>query len=86
MGDWLLWLVCFKEHSFLAFEMGDTTNGALFNKCDPVGVGISSNVSLENKLFSAYCKIYQQISTNKRYLNIILPIYTHYKSQVWLKF
>ena len=32
-------------------SMGDSTDGAIFNKCDPVIVGISSTVSLQNRLF-----------------------------------
>ena len=39
--------------------------GAIFNKCDPVRVEISSSVSVENNLFCTDCKIFKQISTNK---------------------
>ena len=45
--------------------MRDSTDGAIFSNCDPVSVGISSSVSLENRLFDTNCKEEQQISTNK---------------------
>ena len=45
--------------------MGDSIDGAIFNKCDPVRVGISSSVSVENRLFCTNCKNFKQISTNK---------------------
>ena len=45
--------------------MGDSIDGAIFNKRDPVNVGISSSVLLENGIFSTNCKKNQQISTNK---------------------
>ena len=44
--------------------MGDAIDGAMFNKCDPVRLGISSSVSVENNLFCTDCKKFQQISTN----------------------
>ena len=43
----------------------DLTGGAIFNKCDPVMVGNSSSVSVENNLFYTDCKFLKQISTNK---------------------
>ena len=45
--------------------MVDSTDGATFNKCDPVRVRISSTVSAENRLFCTNCKNFKQISTNK---------------------
>ena len=45
--------------------MGDPIDGAIFNKCDPVMVGNSSSVSVENNLFCTDCKILKQISINK---------------------
>ena len=30
--------------------MGDSTDGAIFNKCDQIRVGINSNVSIKNRL------------------------------------
>ena len=44
--------------------MGNPIDGAMFNKCDPVRLGISSSVSVENNLFCTHCKKFQQISTN----------------------
>ena len=41
--------------------MGDRTDGAIFNKCDPVSVGLGSTVSLENSLFCTHYKKYVQI-------------------------
>ena len=45
--------------------IGDPIDGAIFNKCDPVMIGNSSSVSVENNLFCTDCKKFQQISTNK---------------------
>ena len=39
-----------SRETFQAME--DSTDGAIFNKCDPVSARFSSSVSLENKLFS----------------------------------
>ena len=36
----------------------------LIKLCDSVSVGMSSSVSLENRLFYTNCKKYQQISTD----------------------
>ena len=55
--------VRYRASSF-AEAMGDSTDGAIFNKCDPVSIGTGSRVSLENSFFTN-CKKYQQISTNK---------------------
>ena len=44
--------------------MFNPIDGAMFNKCDPVRLGISSSVSVENNLFCTHCKKFQQISTN----------------------
>ena len=40
-------------------------NVTVFNKCEPVMVGNSFNVSVENNLFCTDCKIVKQISTNR---------------------
>jgi hypothetical protein len=45
--------------------MGDLQDGAVFNKRDPVSVGVGSSLTLENRLFCTNCKKYQQISTNE---------------------
>jgi len=45
--------------------MGDSRDGAIFNKCDLGGIGFSSRLSLENRLFSDKCKKSQQIRANK---------------------
>jgi len=31
--------------------MGDSIEGAVINKCDPVDIGLGSTVPLENRLF-----------------------------------
>ena len=46
--------------------MRDSTDGAIFNKCNRVTVGLSSTVSLENRLLKTNGKKYQKIRKNKR--------------------
>ena len=38
--------------------MGDSTDGAIFNKNDPISAGISSSEEIENRLFGVNCKKY----------------------------
>ena len=52
-----------KQQTQSEMSMENSTDGAIFNKCDPVSVGISSSVALE--VFCTNCKKHRQISTNK---------------------
>ena len=51
--------------------MGDPIDGAMFNKCDPVRLGISSSVSVENTFFVLIVKNFNKLA------QILLKIQVH---------
>ena len=45
--------------------MRDSTDGVIFNKCDPVMVGINSSVSVENGFFILIVKVVSKLAQIK---------------------
>ena len=45
---------------------GDSIDGAIFNKCDPVNVGISCSVSIENRLLVLIVKDINKLAPKKK--------------------